>query len=399
MPYYTEIPGATIDLTVATPVVSLGSNLLLNKLHGSTEFDKYDVDANQATTLHGGDNIGFVDQNNDPLMSGAKYAGSGSLSTASVNVGLPPLLGVTVQLNPINGHYVVGPDNKVYMVTDQPLDSSHIGVKIQGTIAGLNVNLLDIKLDALASNPLLGPLLSGIQGALDTLVVNVGYSPTGTLDLDDDQVVPCFVIGTLIATQSGLIPVEELTVGDFVATRDNGFKPIVWIGSAKVGANTLKRNPKLLPIRIKQGALGSGIPSSDLLVSPQHRILVRSAIAQRVFGTNEVLVAAKQLLQLDGVDIAEDMEDVEYFHFMFDQHEVVLSNGAETESLYAGPEALKALSPEAVNEILALFPELKQPDYVMPPARILASGRQARKLAVRHRQNRRPVVTDVIRFG
>ncbi|KRW97185.1 hypothetical protein AQY21_05000 [Paracoccus sp. MKU1] len=101
------------------------------------------------------------------------------------------------------------------------------------------------------------------------------------------------------------------------------------------------------------------MPTGDLVVSPQHRILARSHIAQTMFGTAEVLVAAKQLLALDGIEIAEDLSEVEYYHILFDHHEIVFSNGAETESLYTGAEALRVVGPAAAQEILALFPELR----------------------------------------
>ncbi len=92
------------------------------------------------------------------------------------------------------------------------------------------------------------------------------------------------------------------------------------------------------------GALGPGHPARPLVVSPQHRILVRSAIAQRMFGSAEVLVAAKQLLSLDGIDVAQDLETVEYFHILFDRHEIVFAKGTETESLYTGPQALRGIA-------------------------------------------------------
>lgn len=215
------------------------------------------------------------------------------------------------------------------------------------------------------------------------LIVNadaVGY------DLGELTVL-CFTRGTMIQTSEGLRPVEYLAPGDHVLTKDGGMKPIRWIGSSYVTAAGLQRSAKLRPIRIRAGALGPETPSADLVVSPQHRILVRSKIAQRMFGTNEVLVAAKQLLLLDGIDIAEDLDGVEYFHFLFDRHEVVTANGAEAESLFTGPEALKAVGPAAREEILALFPSLGDHDYAAVPARALASGRMARRLAVRHRQN------------
>ncbi|WP_156127436.1 Hint domain-containing protein [Paracoccus sanguinis] len=198
----------------------------------------------------------------------------------------------------------------------------------------------------------------------------------------------CFAAGTLVRTPTGEVAVETLKVGDLVMTRDNGAQPVRWIDSTR---RALRRGSRLAPVRIRAGALGDNLPESDLLVSPQHRMLVRSAIAQRMFGTDEVLVAAKQLLQIDGIDIADDLDEVVYVHFIFDRHEIVYANGAESESLYTGPEALKTLSPQAREEILALFPDLAE-DALPEPARVLASGRLGRKLAVRHAQNDKPLV-------
>ena len=76
---------------------------------------------------------------------------------------------------------------------------------------------------------------------------------------------------------------------------------------------------------------------STYITSPQHRVLVRSRITQKIFGTDEVLVAAKQLCQLDGIDIALDLGAVTYVHSLFDAHQVVFSNGAETESFLPVP--------------------------------------------------------------
>lgn len=219
------------------------------------------------------------------------------------------------------------------------------------------------------------------------------YTGTSFINVDNtNSGWTCFTRNTMIQTDRGAVAIEDLRVGDLVVTRDNGLQPIRWIGSKALAATSLAEDEALRPIRIRQGALGSGTPSSDLLVSPQHRMLVRSKIAQRMFGTNEVLVAAKQLCQIDGIDIADDAEGVEYFHLLFDRHEIVTANGAESESLYTGPEALKSVGPQALQEIFALFPDLKERDYTPSGARALISGRMGRKLAVRHKQNSRALV-------
>lgn len=220
---------------------------------------------------------------------------------------------------------------------------------------------------------------------------SINNSTTVTL-LQDRPVnnIICFAAGMRIRTPGGDVSVERLAAGMQVSTADNGDQTVRWVGVAKVD---LTQNPQLRPIRISAGALGGGKPEADLIVSPQHRILVRSKIAQRLFSTNEVLVAAKHLVSIDGIDLVHDLTQVEYVHFLCDDHQIVFANGAETESLFTGPEALKAVSPAARDEILAIFPELRDRDDtdLTQGARLLLSGGQARRLAERHAQHSRPL--------
>ncbi|WP_428929230.1 Hint domain-containing protein [Marinibacterium sp. SX1] len=206
--------------------------------------------------------------------------------------------------------------------------------------------------------------------------------------------IPCFCRGTRILTLDGERPVEELREGDKVFTRDNGFQHIRWIGSRRLSARHLVQNPKLAPILIRAGALGPNQPMRDLRVSPQHRVLVRSKIARRMFGTDEILVTARQLLDLDGIEQLGTDEGVEYFHFLLSQHEVVLSDGAATESLYAGTQTFRMIPAEARAELLHLFPELERAedrDIGATSARPLVNGKRARLLATRHVKNRKPL--------
>lgn len=217
----------------------------------------------------------------------------------------------------------------------------------------------------------------------------IGFNP----DIVDLQIVPCFTRGTQIDTDRGEVAVEDLMVGDLIRTLDNDLRPVRWIGSRFLAARSLDASPNLRPVRIRAGALGGGTPSADLIVSPQHRVLVRSNIALRMFGTDEVLVAAKQLLTIDGIDIAEDLAEVEYFHLLFDQHQVIYSNGAATESLFVGPMARAGIGKAAQQEIDAIFPELSEVDYQPVPARHIPAGREARHMAGRHTKNNKPLVT------
>ncbi|MBS8228124.1 Hint domain-containing protein [Vannielia litorea] len=189
----------------------------------------------------------------------------------------------------------------------------------------------------------------------------VHFNDGGTMTFEEiENVIPCFTPGTLIATPRGEVAVEELKVGDKVITRDNGIQQIRWLGRTDVSTVELMKRPALRPVRIAQGALGNGLPERDMLVSPQHRVLVASERAALYFEEREVLVAAKHLVNGAGIAEAADVSSVTYIHFMFEQHEVVLSDGAWTESFQPGDYTLEGLDGEQREELLAIFPELKE---------------------------------------
>ncbi len=223
-----------------------------------------------------------------------------------------------------------------------------------------------------------------------------GDSVSGTAVYDSGQtvnfseiedLVVCFAGGTQIATEHGTRPIETLEVGDRLVTRDNGLQTTRWIGTRTLTDETLTAFPKLRPIRIAAGALGENIPSRDLIVSPQHRILVRSKIAVRMFDTEEILVPAKHLLGLPGVVTAADITEVAYFHLLCDNHEIIEADGAPAETLYAGTEAMKAMTPDAAEEIALIFGDT--PFVDRPLARFVPQGRRANKLVERHVKNNR----------
>lgn len=185
---------------------------------------------------------------------------------------------------------------------------------------------------------------------------------SGRIDYTEiERIIICFTPGTQIATQKGEVPVERLKAGDSVITRDNGIQNLRWVGHRDLAPKDMRDHPEFQPIRIRQGALGKGLPERDMLVSPQHRMLLTSDLAELLFEEREVLVAAKHLTSLDGIEQAH-VEEVRYLHLMFDHHEVVLADGAWSESFQPGDRSLRGVGDEQRAEILALFPELASPD-------------------------------------
>ncbi|KKK68510.1 hypothetical protein LCGC14_2943340, partial [marine sediment metagenome] len=198
---------------------------------------------------------------------------------------------------------------------------------------------------------------NGIDGTV--VYTNSDGDETGRLTFENiEKIIPCFTPGTLIATPRGERLVEELREGDRIITRDNGIQEIRWVGEKRLSFTELTRQPHLQPVLIRKGALGHGLPERDMLVSPNHRMLVANDKTSLYFEEREVLVAAKHMVNGDGIQSVEAL-GVSYIHFMFDQHEVVLSDGAWTESFQPGDYTLNGIDEEQREEILGLFPELE----------------------------------------
>ena len=183
--------------------------------------------------------------------------------------------------------------------------------------------------------------------------------------------ITCFTLGTLIIAETGKVSVETLKVGDRVWTLDNGLQPIAWIGQAKVPAKG-----DLAPILIRKGAMDN---ARDLLVSPQHRMMLAGWRVEMHCGADEVLAPAKALTNDVSIRPVEGGE-VTYVHIAFDTHEIVMAEGIPSESFFPGAEALNALDAAARDEILALFPEWRCPHLRPSTARQVVTTREAKAL-------------------
>jgi len=181
---------------------------------------------------------------------------------------------------------------------------------------------------------------------------------------------PCFAAGTLIRTARGDRRVEELVKGDLVETLDHGLQAIRWIGKAAISGLG-----EHAPVRFRAGAIGN---RRDLRVSPQHRMVIQGWQAELYYGRSEVLVPAKHLINGDTIR-QEPVQEVEYFHLMFDRHEIIWSEGVLSESFYPGDQILLK-DRSVMAELFALFPDLADRDAA--PCRQTARLTLKRKEAV-----------------
>lgn len=230
-------------------------------------------------------------------------------------------------------------------------------IDLRGSLDGGSYNIINKVDDTDAGDTINGD--SPNDGFDGTIVFkDADGKETGRLDFTNiEEIIPCFTPGTLIATPKGERRVEDLEVGDRVITRDNGIQEIRWVGAREMSGEELARNAHLQPVLIRQGALGNNLPERDMMVSPNHRVLVANDKTALYFEEREVLVAAKHLTGLEGVDIVQS-SGTTYIHVMFDQHEVILSDGTWTESFQPGDMSLAGVGNAQRTEILELFPEL-----------------------------------------
>lgn len=170
------------------------------------------------------------------------------------------------------------------------------------------------------------------------------------------QGVICFTPGTQIDTPDGPRDVSNLQVGDRVQTMDNGAAEILWLGTKSISGARLKAIPSFVPIRLRAGSLDKDVPDAGLLVSPDHRVVLRGARARDLFNSEEVLVAARDLVNDHSIIRDHSVNSVEYIHMMLPQHEIVFANGVATESFHPANAALTAMQESELSYLKSSLP-------------------------------------------
>lgn len=273
-----------------------------------------------------------------------------------------------------------GADQDVFVI-DRPEDLANFGAGsvIDGGSTGL-INYDTIDLSAWGYNSTDITYTSDDQKSGIITFYDGDGNAIGTINFSEIEniIITCFTPGSLAVTDRGPVAVEDLVPGDRVLTRDQGFQEIVWTGAREISAEELRNRPALRGVRIAAGALGPGCPARDMVVSPQHRILVADPRADLLFHESEVLVPAIHMVGRPGITRAGD-EGVTYVHFMCREHQVVMVDGCWSESYQPGAMTLAGLPPAQRAELLTLFPELAGQDIAAryPAARATLKRREA----------------------
>lgn len=210
--------------------------------------------------------------------------------------------------------------------------------------------------------PNLSFTLNGIdEGNVGNANAGLGYElsnyATGAINITTPSA-PCFTRGTMIETNRGAVAVENLQPGDMLKTMSGEYRPLRWIGSRKIDSYRMEVEKGLRPIRILANTFGE---HDELILSPQHRICIQSTTADLLFDNEAILASAKSLLNGRTVTYAEDIDSVEYFHLLLDEHEVIYANGALAETLLLSDGLM---TDEVLEELRQIFGQ-EQLDQIM----------------------------------
>ncbi len=176
--------------------------------------------------------------------------------------------------------------------------------------------------------------------------------------VDDVSILICFAAGTLIDTNLGARRLQRLARGDRVFTVDGGYQAIRWIAARRVTQAEQAADPALRPVCIRAGALGAGQPVQDLYLSQQHRVSISFWRAELWYAAPEVLVPAVALVNGGSVQIMPAMGDITYVHVLLNGHQLVRSNGVDSESFFPTALSLRGVTRHARAELVRIFPDM-----------------------------------------
>ena len=209
-------------------------------------------------------------------------------------------------------------------------------------------------------DPLRIMILPGVKSTdpNSSLIQNIATSAISVVSPNFNPPPTCFLAGTILQTAHGARQVETLEIGDEIMTAEGRLAKVVWVSSS-LHEWSVDADGSDKPIVFRAAACDELTPSEDLIVSPQHHVLIAGPVVSKLFGADEVLAPAKGLTALPGVRVMEGKRAAEYYHVMLDHHEVIMAHGVPTESFYPGPTAIRMLTPAQRASLYAVVPALK----------------------------------------
>ena len=194
----------------------------------------------------------------------------------------------------------------------------------------------------------------------------------GDVTLTSYQDTICFLAGTMIRTPEGEVPIETLKRGDLVFTNDGRSVPVDWLGVQTVSLKFADKM-RVLPIRIRAGAIAENVPSRDLLVSPDHALLVQGALIQAGALVNGSSIARETKVPTTFT----------YYHVEVEDHSLILAENTPAETFVDNVDRLgfdnwaehEALYPNGKHIEELPYPRAKSHRQVPVSTRVMLGAR------------------------
>lgn len=248
----------------------------------------------------------------------------------------------TVTIDGVNYNFTVE------LTGDLPLNEN----KVPDALEGLQVTVISVEIAGNTERFFFVTDGSGTQALMDDF--GNGAIALDNADFTPPPIVICFCTGTQILTPTGYCGVETLSIGDYVLNDAGDPKQIKWIARSELSYGQLRRFPENKPMRIAADSIAEGIPFADLLVSPQHRVVLEGIQVELLFEVPKVLMAAKHLGGTDVGSVVETEVSI-YYHLLLDDHDMVVSNGLVSESVQLSAQSINGMSAEAQNSLCQEF--------------------------------------------
>jgi Hint domain len=127
------------------------------------------------------------------------------------------------------------------------------------------------------------------------------------------------LLGTMVRTLDGVLPVEYLTPGDRIVTR-SGARSLTSVSvAARKGVDL---------VRIRASTMGHDRPDQDILLSPGQPVIIRDWRARALYGAPVAAIPAARLADGEYV-VAESHSEARLYTLRFDADEVIYAEGLE----------------------------------------------------------------------
>ncbi|MEO1778208.1 MAG: Hint domain-containing protein [Pseudomonadota bacterium] len=185
-----------------------------------------------------------------------------------------------------------------------------------------------------------------------------------------------FCPSATVMSDDGPLPLEWLSEGDRVLTRDSGYQPVLWIERTRMTRRMLTAVPELAPVQIAPGTFGATQPDRTLNVSPSQLVFVERDPTVR--GGQGVLLPANELGSAAAA--GSHPRPATYVSILLPGHHLMQINGVWMGSLFLADLAADLLPSDPMRAALD--------DEVMQPAAPIISRQDAARFLVSWRMRR-----------